>query len=83
MAKALIAERQLLDAINIALKHDWRPRDGTCEVHALKKVARPDRNWEVDISGTSGSRLSVPECDELLARVLDELTPKYDVLWDN
>ena len=83
MPKALLTEQKLIAAINVALAHDWPHKDRPCRVEALRKVKLPDRNWVVDTYSTSGPNLAhVQDCEELSQRVLDELFPIYDVLWN-
>lgn len=83
MLKAVITEKLLLDAINIALANDWPHKDRPCRVEALIKTTKPDRNWDVDIYSTSGpDLLHSTKCDEIRQHVLNELMPKYDVIWD-
>ena len=82
MTKALITEQRLIDAINLALRHDWPHKDCHCEVSALSKVKYPERNWEVEQTSMGGSDLlHAEECERLLDRVLNELVVKYDVKW--
>lgn len=82
MAKDLLSEQQLLEVINVALAKDWTHKDCHCDVRNLRKINLPERNWEVAEVGTGGTTLLyTAECDALRQRVLDELVPKYDVLW--
>lgn len=82
MTKALITEQRLIDAINLALRHDWPHKDCHCEVSALRKVEYPERNWEVELTHMGGANLlRTEECERLLDRVLNELVGKYDVQW--
>ena len=82
MAKAQISERNLVEVINLALAKDWPYKDRPCRVEALKKVSHADRNCEVATDSTSGPDLRhVQECNTLRRRILDELAPKYDVIW--
>ena len=82
MAKDLLSEQRLLEVINIALEKDWAHKDCHCDVRSLRKINLPERNWEVAGFGTGGTTLLyTAECDELRQRVLEELVPKYDVLW--
>ena len=84
MGKTLLSEQKLVDAINSALAKDWAHPERFCRVESLKKVGRPDRNWEVDTDSTSGPDLRhATECDALRQRVLSELASKYDVLWSS
>ena len=43
MTKTLITEQRLIEAINLALRHDWPHKDCYCEVAALKKVEYPEK----------------------------------------
>lgn len=82
MTKALITEQRLIEAINLALRHDWPHKDCYCEVAALRKVEYPERNWEVEHTSMDGTNLlHTEECEILLERVLSELVEKYDVQW--
>lgn len=82
MTKALITEQRLIEAINLALRHDWPHKDCHCEIAALRKVEYPERNWEVEDTSISGvNLLHTEECECLLKRVLSELVGKYDVQW--
>lgn len=82
MTKALITEQRLIEAINLALRHDWPHKDCHCEVVALRKVKYPERNWEVQVKSTGGANLlHTEECESLLEKVLSELVGKYDVQW--
>jgi hypothetical protein len=82
MTKALITEQRLIEAINLALRHDWPHKDCHCEVAALRRVKYPERNWEVEHTNMGGtSLLHTEECERLLERVLNELIGKYDVQW--
>lgn len=82
MTKALITEQRLIDAINLALRHDWPDKDCHCEISALRKVEYPERNWEVETTSVGGANLlHTEECERLLDRVLNELVGKYDVKW--
>lgn len=83
MSKALLTEQQLINAINIALANDWPHADRPCRVESLRKATKINLNWEIDTFSTSGPDLShTLDCDALRQRVLDELIPKYDVIWD-
>jgi hypothetical protein len=80
--KALITEKQLIDAINVALRNDWKHQDHHCLVSGLRRVALSDRNWEVSMSNTGGADFRhAAECEALKERVIAELIPKYDVKW--
>lgn len=82
MAKLLITERRLVEAINLALRHDWPHKDCHCEVVSLRKVNYPERNWEVDSTTRGGvTLLHEAECQRFLDRVLNESVGKYDVDW--
>ena len=82
MTKARITEQRLIDAINLALRHDWPHKDCRCEVVALRKVECPERNWEVESTSMDGANLlHAEECELLMGRVLNELVGKYDVQW--
>lgn len=83
MVKALITEQKLMEAINLALAHDAPSNDKPCRVEAIQKAAFPDRNWEIVAFSTSGSDLlHAQDCDKLRQAILDELAPKYDVVWE-
>ena len=82
MAKDLLSEHKLLEVINVALAKGWAHKDCHCDVRSLRKINLPERNWEVAESGVGGTTLRyTAECDALRQRVLEELVPKYDVLW--
>lgn len=82
MTKSLITEQSLIDAINLALRHDWPHKDCHCEVSALRKANYPGRNWEVEFTSMGGANLlHTEECERLLGRVLNELVGKYEVQW--
>ena len=82
MTKALITEQRLIDAINLALRHDWPHKDCHCEVAALTKVKYAERNWEVQEKSIGGANLlHTEECESLLEKVLSDLVGKYDVQW--
>jgi hypothetical protein len=83
MPKALVTEQQLINAINVALANDWPHADRPCRVESLRKTGKINLNWEIDTFSRSGTDLShALDCDGLRQRVLDELTPKYNVIWD-
>ena len=81
MAKTLISERHLIDAINLALSKGWTHVDAHCEVTGLKRVSLPERNWEVTMTNTGGDFRREEECQTLKDRVLAEIVQKYDVSW--
>lgn len=82
MAKDLLSEQQLLEVINAALAKDGVHKDCHCDVRSLRKINTPEKNWEVAVFGTGGTTLLyTAKCDALRWRVLEELVPKYDVLW--
>lgn len=84
MDKALITEQRLIEAINLALRHDWPHKDCHCQVLALRKVKYPERNWEVESTSTGGPNLlHAEDCQLLLERLLNELAGRYDVQWPN
>lgn len=84
MSKALVTEQQLINAINMALANDWPYADRPCRVESLRKAEKTNLNWEIDTFSTSGTDLlsHALDCDGLRQRVLDELTLKYNVIWD-
>jgi hypothetical protein len=82
MTRALITEQRLIEAINLALLHDWPHKDCHCKVAALRKVEHPKRNWEVEVTSVGGANLLHTEkCERLLEKVLSELDGKYNVQW--
>lgn len=82
MAKTLIPEKELINAINVALRKDWPHKDRHCQVTALKKVSLPNRNWEVAMDSTGGMDFRyAAECDALRERALNALVQQYDVRW--
>lgn len=73
MTKELITADKLLQKLNSGLVA--RVGSGAPYISELRRVAHPDRNWEM---GTfSGSH----ETDELLEQVGRELAQRYDVDW--
>jgi len=78
MAKDLLSEQQLLEIINTELAKHWAHKDSSCDVRNLRQINLPERNWEVEHWGASKY---IEECDALRQRVLEELVPKYNVLW--
>ena len=85
MGKALQTQKNIVDAINVAIRNSTE-LDGdcrTCEVLGIRRVTAEEqralmRNWNVDyVNGDC-----VRGCLEVLETYVAELGEKYDAIWD-